>query len=115
MIYDFFMGAYPYIIIGLSIAAVTAVYGSKVKRDKEAKANGKDSSEPMEMNDWLKANGCFVASMAMYAAGFMQWLGNSDSSAPVTWLCLGSAFLCLGAAGLNNQNKDQKKDDNDQA
>lgn len=109
MIYEFFMGAYPYIIIGLSIAAIAAVYGNKVKRDKEAKANGKDSSEPMEMNDWLKANGCFVASVAMYAAGFMQYLGNSDSSTPVTWFCLGSAFLCLGAAGLNKQNKDEKK------
>lgn len=116
MIHEFIMGAYPYIIIGLAIAAVAAVYGSKVARDRAAKGNGKDSAEPMQLGDWLKSNGCFVASMGMYAAGLMMYLGgNSDSSAPITWLCLGSAFLCLGALGLNKQNANPKNDDNEKA
>lgn len=115
MIHEFIMGAYPYIVIGLAIAAIAAVYGSKATRDREAKENGKETSSPMQLGDWLKSNGCFAASMGMYAAGFMQWLGNSDSSTPITWLCLGSAFLCLGAVGLNKQNVDTKKDEDEKA
>lgn len=113
MVHEFIMGAYPYIVIGLAIAAVASVYASKAKRDKKAKAEGKESSESMRLGDWIRANGCFVAAMSMYAAGFMMWINNSDSSTPVTWLCLGSAFLCFGAADLNKKNDNASNDDNE--
>ena len=38
---------------------------------------------------------------------------NSDTTTGVVWLCLGSAFLCLGASQSNKKDKQQGDDDSD--
>lgn len=103
---DFFMGAYPYIIIGIVIAVVAVVY-SKTKHGKRASENG-EKKQPQSLREWFKSNGMFSVSLSMYAVGFMMWIDNSDSSNPFTWFCLGSTFLCLGAAELHKKKNNEK-------
>jgi len=112
MIHEFCMAAYPFVFLGLALAVIAAIYGQKKIRDREAKEAGKESSEPMKAGDWFKANGWFVASMCMFAVGFMQWMGNNESSSATTFMCLGSSFLCLGAIAANKKNENNEENDN---
>ena len=111
MIREFFMGAYPYIIIGMILAVIAAVYGTKVVRDREAKKNGNENAEPMPLGEWFRTNGYYVSSVSMYVVGLMEWCGDNNSSSAITFFCLGSAFLCLGATMALNK----KTDGNDKA
>ena len=52
---------------------------------------------------------CFVASLLFYIVAFISRLASSDTSMTVIWICLGSAFLCLGAVQKNKRDKDTKK------
>ncbi len=54
----------------------------------------------------------FIASAFFYIAAIIGFFSDGDFS--VVYLCLGSAFLCIGAAQLNQDDKDtDKKEDND--
>ena len=49
---------------------------------------------------------CFAASLLFYAAAVVSRFASSDTSMTVVCICLGSAFLCLGAASKNKHDKD---------
>ncbi len=50
----------------------------------------------------------FLASAALYAVAIIKMF-TVDFSSGVIWFCLGSAFLCLGAAMLNQNKKESNK------
>ncbi len=49
----------------------------------------------------------FLASAALYAVAVIKMF-TVDFSSGVIWFCLGSAFLCLGAAMLNKSKNEEK-------
>ncbi len=52
---------------------------------------------------------CFVASLLFYIAAAVNHFTSSDTSKTVIGICLGSAFLCLGAVLKNKLDKNDKK------
>ncbi len=50
----------------------------------------------------------FLASAALYAVAIIKMF-TVDFSSGVVWVCLGSAFLCLGAAMLNQSKNESNK------
>ncbi len=50
----------------------------------------------------------FLASAALYAAAIIKMI-TVDFSSGVIWFCLGSAFLCLGAAMFNQSKNETNK------
>ena len=52
---------------------------------------------------------CLVASLLFYVAAAVSHFTSSETSMTVIWICLGSAFLCLGAVQKNKQDKNTKK------
>lgn len=56
---------------------------------------------------------CFVASLLFYIAAAVSHFTSNDTSMTVVWICLGAAFLCLGAVQKNKRdNKQDNKQDN---
>lgn len=54
----------------------------------------------------------FIAAVLFYIAAIIGFFSDGDFS--VVYLCLGSAFLCIGAAQLHQGDKDtDKKEDDD--
>ncbi|MCD8161507.1 MAG: hypothetical protein LUE61_10175 [Clostridiales bacterium] len=53
----------------------------------------------------------FIASVCFYIAAIIGFFSDGDFS--VVYLCLGSAFLCIGAAQLNRDDNDTDKKEND--
>ena len=51
---------------------------------------------------------CFAAALLLYIAAAVSHFISSDTSMTVVWICLGSAFLCLGAVQKNKLDKDAK-------
>ncbi len=50
----------------------------------------------------------FLASAALYAVAIIKMF-TVDFSSGVVWFCLGSAFLCLGAAMFNQSKNETNK------
>ena len=50
---------------------------------------------------------CFAAALLFYIAAAVSHF-ISGTSMTVVWICLGSAFLCLGAVQKNKLDKDAK-------
>lgn len=68
---------------------VTLLYYSKNKKAKQAKSMYKVSAT------------CFlIVSLAEYITSFVYFL-NGNHSSGVTWLCIGSAMLCVAAVQTN--------------
>ncbi|MGN0532659.1 MAG: hypothetical protein ACI4IN_07675 [Eubacterium sp.] len=100
---DFVMAALPWIIMGVSIAAVFVVYNSL----------GKDLTKKKKTGV-----GFFVMSLAMYVIAIVSHYGTeSAQSSTVTWACLGSMMLCLGATFYNtkteNGNEEEQESENE--
>lgn len=101
------MGAFPYIIIGIVVAMVATLYSNKAKNDKHTRESGEEK-KTQTLREWLKSNGMFSVSLSMYAVSFMMWMDKGDSTSPISFFCLGSAFLCLGAAGQLKKKDNEK-------
>jgi len=96
---DFITAAAPFIVCGLMIAIIAVAFAvSKVD---------KESTEMKESK--RRSNSYFTVGLLWYACTLISFLGT-DSSSYVTYLCLGSMFLCLGAAELNKQKKEVQED-----
>ena len=49
---------------------------------------------------------CFVASLLFYIAAAVSHFTSNDTSMTVVWICLGAAFLCLGAVQKTAEQED---------
>ncbi len=51
----------------------------------------------------------FVASVLAYIVAIIKFTGEDQTTTAITWLCIGSAMLCLGFAVLNKKEDNQDK------
>lgn len=57
---------------------------------------------------------CYIAAALFYINAILKITGSGGFSSGVIWLCLGSAFLCLGAAAAKKNNSTDKDKDSEQ-
>ena len=60
----------------------------------------------------------YIVAAIDYLAALSYFIGGGDTSLGVVWMCIGSPFLCLGAANTkrakeeqNNPDEEEKPDD----
>ena len=95
MIQDFITSAWPWIVIGLSMAILAAYVLNAKKKGEKQKAS----------TAWL------VASLLNYSVAIMTYLREGSlTSSVTTWCCLGSTCLCLGATYLHKEKNEEKED-----
>lgn len=93
MLHDFITSAWPWIAIGLAMAILAAYVLNAKKKGKKQKTS----------TAW------FVVSLLNYSVAIMTVLSEgSFTSNAITWACLGSMFLCLGAVYLHKEKDDSK-------
>lgn len=95
MLHDFITSAWPWIVLGLSMAILAAYVLNAKKKGKKQKTS----------TAW------FVVSLLAYSVAIMYYLSDgSFTSNAITWACLGSMYLCLGAASLHKEKNDDSVD-----
>lgn len=93
MLHDFITSAWPWIAIGLAMAILAAYVLNAKKKGKKQKTS----------TAW------FVVSLLNYSVAITTVLSEgSFTSNAITWACLGSMFLCLGAVYLHKENNDSE-------
>ncbi|MCQ2384763.1 MAG: hypothetical protein MJZ96_07800 [Paludibacteraceae bacterium] len=102
MVKDFVMAALPWVILGLIVAVLAAFVLNRNKKDFAKK----------QSSAW------YISSMLAYIVSIVMIL-DGNSSSGITWLCIGSAFLCYGSIDLMKEKKkeeeDNRKDGEDKA
>lgn len=97
---DFTMAALPWLIMGVSIAVVFAVFN----------CIGQDLTKKKKTGI-----GFFIMSLAMYAIALVSHFATvSAQSSTVTWACLGSMMLCFGATFYNSDKKAENNSEEQQ-
>ncbi len=56
---------------------------------------------------------CYAAAALFFISAILK-IATSGFSSGIIWLCLGSAFLCLGAASANKNNPNDPNSDTNQ-
>lgn len=51
----------------------------------------------------------FVGSVLSYIVAIIKFTGEDQITTAITWLCIGSAMLCLGFAALKMKKDNQDK------
>lgn len=92
MIKDFLTTAYPWIVTGLTIAILAAT----VARNKSMRKGCSTSY--------------FSVALLWYSLCIFKSLTLGNFSSGIISMCIGSMFLCLGAACTNYQEKEKEKD-----
>lgn len=88
MLHDFITSAWPWIALGLSMAILAAYVLNTKKHGKKQKTS----------TAW------FVVSLLAYSVAIMYYLSEgSFTSNAITWGCLASTYLCLGATYLHRE------------
>ena len=96
MVYDFLMGALPWVLLGLAIAIIAVARNA-------AKKNGKKGSMGVA---W------FVAAAMNYAVALLMMADKGHMNSDfVTWFCLGSLFMSLGSIEYYKEKKAEKNKD----
>ncbi|MCQ2520683.1 MAG: hypothetical protein MJ107_09160 [Lachnospiraceae bacterium] len=62
---------------------------------------------------WSPNKWWLVCSICWYIAAIAMFLGSTDKSIALFYLCLGSAFLCLSVYGNHGKNDEKKNEDSD--
>lgn len=94
MLHDFITSAWPWIVLGLSMAILVAYVLNAKKQGKKQKTS----------TAW------FVVSLLAYSVAIMYYLSEgSFMDNAITWACLGSMYLCLGATYLHKE-KDESEE-----
>lgn len=62
------------------------------------------------MNKKIEGKVFYLVSVCFYIVALIHII-SSDASDGVIWLCLGSAFLCLGVNATNKANKNGKENE----
>ena len=97
MLHDFMISAWPWIAIGLAMAILATYFLNAKKQGKKQKIS----------TAW------FVVSLLNYSVAIMTYLSEGNfTSNVITWGCLGSAFLCIGAAQLHKEKNDSEEKEN---
>ncbi|MBQ0158443.1 MAG: hypothetical protein KBS47_05505 [Bacteroidales bacterium] len=102
MIYDFFSGAFPWLILGLIIALIAA--GKAQEKDT---ASADASQQESRLHRAQKGGKMyFVASILSYLTATMACMSDGHyTHSGLVWTCLGSLFLCLGATQARRDRK----------
>ena len=56
----------------------------------------------------------YVVAIIDYLVAISYFFGGGDTSLGVMWLCIGSTFLCLGAANTKRQKDEQPNPDEEE-
>ena len=97
MLHDFITSAWPWIALGLAMAILAAYVLNAKKKGKKQKTS----------TAWL------AVSLLTYSVAIMTYLSKGSlTSSAITWGCLGSMNLCLGATYLHKEKNEEKEDDN---
>ena len=56
----------------------------------------------------------YIVAAIDYLVALSYFIGGGDTSLGIMWLCIGSTFLCLGAANTKRWKDEQKTDQNDE-
>lgn len=94
MLHDFITSAWPWIALGIAMSILAAYVLNAKKQGKKQRTS----------RAWL------VVSMLNYSNALMSYLSDGTfSSDAVTWFCLGSMFLCIGATYLHKEKNDSEE------
>ena len=104
MISDFFYAALPWVTCGLMVAVITAGSFSAAK----IKTAG-DEVKALRR----RSRSFYIASALMYFTAMALYLSEDHgTSSSVTWMCIGSMFLCFGSVDTMKANAKEKEKDN---
>ena len=56
----------------------------------------------------------YIVAAIDYLAALSYFIGGGDTSLGILWMCIGSTFLCLGAANTKRQKDEQDKADEEE-
>ena len=56
----------------------------------------------------------YIVALIDYLAALSYFIGGSDTSLGVVWLCIDSTFLCLGAANTKRAKDEQNNPDEEE-